>query len=334
MTNPPLLGPWIRRFLLEHVVAERNLARNTQLSYRDALALLMPFASVQQRQPIDRLTIEQLSPELIKAFLAHLEQTRGCSIATRNQRLAAIHALAHFIAQHNPEQIAWCRSVRDIPFKRTSKPQLAYLDKPEMDALLAAPDRHTAQGRRDYAILLFLYNTGARASEVTQLKIMDLTLGSSPSVRLMGKGGRVRHCPLWKATVDSLVPLIAHRSPEVAVFRNRHQQPLTRFGIHALVRRVVVAACQRVPSLRTKTISPHSIRHTSAVHLLRAGVDINTIRAWLGHVSLDTTHIYAVVDLEMKAKALAHCDISPSSDQNTQAIWRDDPALMAFLQTL
>ncbi len=268
MTNRQLLGPWIRRFLLEHVVNERNLARNTQLSYRDALALLMPFVSAQVHQPIDRLTIEQLSPELIKAFLAHLEQTRGCSIATRNQRLAAIHALARFIAQHNPEQIAWCGSVREIPFKRTAKPQLAYLDKPEMDALLAAPDRRTVQGQRDHALLLFLYNTGARASEAAGLKVTDLTLGASPSVRLMGKGGRVRHCPLWKTTAENLEPLITNRPPEAAVFRNRRQQSLTRFGIHALVQRAVAVACQQRPSLRTKTIGPHSVRHNPEFRIM------------------------------------------------------------------
>lgn len=334
MADRQLLGPWIRRFLLEHVVNERNLARNTQLSYRDALALLMPFISAQLHQPIDRLTIEQLSPELIKAFLAYLEQTRGCSIATRNQRLAAIHALAGFIAQHSPEHIAWCGSVREIPFKRTAKPQLAYLDKPEMDALLAAPDRRTVQGQRDYAVLLFLYNTGARASEAAGLKVTDLTLGASPSVRLLGKGGRVRHCPLWNATVESLEPLITNRPPEAAVFRNRRQQPLTRFGIHVLVQRAVAVACQQLPSLRTKTIGPHSVRHTSAVHLLRAGVDINTIRAWLGHVSLDTTQIYAEVDLEMKAKALAHCEVSTAPMANNNAVWRDDPGLMAFLHSI
>ena len=334
MANTPLLGPWIRRFLLEPVVGERNLARNTQLSYRDALALLMPFVSAQLPQPIDRLTLEQLSPEVIKAFLAHLEQTRGCSIATRNQRLAAIHAFTHFIAQHRPEYIAWCSSVREIPFKRTAKPQLAYLDKPEMDALLATPDRHTVQGQRDYALLLFLYNTGARASEAAQLKVTDLTLGSSPSVRLMGKGGRVRYCPLWKTTVENLEPLIANDRPEAPVFRNRRGQPLTRCGIHALVQRAVAAACQQVASLRTKTIGPHSIRHTSAVHLLRAGVDINTIRAWLGHVSLDTTHIYAEVDLEMKAKALAHCEVMPASDLKNEAVWHNNPGLMAFLHSI
>jgi site-specific recombinase XerD len=150
----------------------------------------------------------------------------------------------------------------------------------------------------------------------------------------MGKGGQVRHCPLWKATAESLEPLVAHRRPDEPVFYNRRQQPLTRFGIYALVQRAVTVACQRVPSLRTKTISPHSIRHTSAVHLLRAGVDINTIRAWLGHVSLDTTHIYAEVDLEMKAKALAHCEVSLSSDLKNQPVWREDRTLMAFLRGL
>jgi integrase/recombinase XerD len=195
MAQTHLLGPWIRRFLVEHLVRERNLARNTQASYRDTLVLLLPFVSQEIKQPLDRLAIDQLSPDVVQRFLGHLEQQRGCSVATRNQRLSAIHALARFIAVHSPEHIAWCGEMRAIPFKKTSKPHLAYLDKPEMDALLAAPNRHTAQGRRDYALLLFLYNTGARASEAAQVTVSDLELQRAPSVRLLGKGNRIRYCP-------------------------------------------------------------------------------------------------------------------------------------------
>jgi len=224
--------------------------------------------------------------------------------------------------------------MRAIPFKKTSKPHLAYLDKPEMDALLAAPNRRTAQGRRDHALLLFLYNTGARASEAAQVTVSDLELQRVPSVRLLGKGNRIRYCPLWTATVQALTPLVVQRTDNEPVFLNRHQQPITRFGIHALLQRTVAVASQQVPSLRTKSISPHTVRHTTAVHLLRAGVDINTIRAWLGHVSLDTTHIYAEVDLDMKAKALARCEVPSEVKPTYTADWHKDPDLMAFLKGL
>ena len=331
MNDITLLGPWVRRFLLEHLVAERNLARNTQRSYRDALTLLIPFVAGQRHQTVDRLTVVDVSADLVRLFLANLEQARQCAIATRNQRLAAVHALARFVGEHSPEHIAWCGQIRSIPFKKSSKVVIPYLDKPQVDALLGAPDRQTAQGRRDHALLLFLYNSGTRAQEAAQLLISELDLAGC-SVKIRGKGGKERHCPLWPSTVGELGDLIADRPPEACVFLNRCGQPITRFGIHTLVERYVRLAQVKMPSLATKRISPHTIRHTTATHLLRAGVDINTVRAWLGHVSLDTTNIYAEIDLEMKAKALAKCEVTDASTPKRH--WRDDPALMAFLRAL
>lgn len=331
MRNTILLGPWIRRFLLEHLVAERNLARNTQASYRDTMVLLLPFLARSLKIPIDRLSVEGLSPPLIRRFLAHLEKDRGCSGGTRNQRLGAIHSLAKFIGSRSPEHLAWCAEVRAVPFKKTAKPAMAYLDKPEMDALLNAPDRGTQQGARDYAMLLFLYNTGARAGEAAHVTVGDLTWSPSNAVRLLGKGSKTRYCPLWPQTADVLKILVRGRDAHESVFLNRLGQPLTRFGIYNLVQRNVRQASTAMPSLRDKRIGPHSVRHTSAVHLLRAGVDINTIRGWLGHVSLDTTHVYAEVDLEMKAKALAHCDV-PQRSRVKQ--WHQDTSIIGFLRAL
>ena len=193
----------------------------------------------------------------------------------------------------------------DIPFRKCAQVPVTYLEKPEIDALLAAPDRSTPQGRRDHAVLLFLYNTGARADEAAQLSVGDLELGDHgyASVRLRGKGNKIRHCPLWSRTVTELRALTRGRARTERVFVNRCKHPLTRFGIHNLVTRHVRRLGVQVPSLAAKRIGPHVIRHTTATHLLRAGVDINTIRAWLGHVSLATTNIYAEVDLEMKAKS-------------------------------
>jgi len=304
------LGVWIRRFLLEHLVAERNLARNTQRSYRDTLVLLIPFVAAKLGKPLDRLTPIDLSPDIVRLFLAHLEESRQCSIATRNQRLATLHALARFVGERSPEHIVWCGQMRAIPFKKTTKVVIPYLDKPEMDALLAAPDRETSQGRRDYALLLFLYNSGARADEAAQLVIRDLH-AATLFVRIIGKGNKERQCPLWQATGEVLSSLIANRSSEQRVFLNRSAHPITRFGIYAMVERYAKKVGAKMPSLANKRVSPHTIRHSTACHLLRAGVDINTIRAWLGHVSLDTTNIYAETDLEMKAKALAMCARSP-----------------------
>jgi site-specific recombinase XerD len=331
MRDNTLIGPWVRRFLLEHLVTDRNLAHNTQTSYRDTLVLLLPFLSKAQEKVVDRLVVDDLSPSLVRSFLEYLEKGRGCSGATRNLRLATIHSLAKFIGMHSPEHVAWCAGIRAIPFKKSAKPTLTYLDKPEMDALLNTPDLGTPLGRRDYALLLFLYNTGARADEAAHLSAGDITWGSSPAVRLVGKGSKTRWCPIWSRTANALKPLVAGRTSQDLVFLNRLDQPLTRFGIYSLVHRTVEQATKALPSLAAKRISPHCLRHACAVHLLRSGADINTIRAWLGHVSLDTTNIYAEVDLEMKAKALAHCDLP--AEVATKS-WHSDTGLIGFLKAL
>lgn len=333
MNDKSLLGPWIRRFLLEHLVGERNLAHNTQVSYRDAFVLFLPFVTKSLSKPIDQLSIGDISPDILREFLLGLEIKRKCSLSTRNQRLAAIHAFARFIGERSPEHIAWLNQIRSIPFKKTSKPSMTYLEKHEMDALLNAPNRETAQGLRDHILLLFLYNSGARANEAAHLTVSDLNLGNPQSVKLLGKGGKVRWCPLWPNTASKLASLVNGREPNEPVFLNRRKQPITRFGINALVKRSAQTASRKLPALSTKRISTHTIRHTTAVHLLRSGVDINTIRAWLGHASLDTTHIYAEVDLEMKAKALAQCEI-PTSVSDTIDHWSKNLELMAFLKSL
>jgi len=336
MTDPHLLSVWIRRFLLEYLVVERNLARNTQTSYRDTLQQLLPFIARSARRRLDRLQVEDLSATRVRDFLRDLEETRGCGIATRNQRLAAIHSLARFIGLHSPEHLHWCGQLQNIVSKKVARPLVAYLEKDEMDALLMAPDCHTAQGRRDSAVLLFLYNTGARADEVAHVRIADLDLGAESSrdpssVLLRGKGNKLRRCPLWAKTVDELRLLVGNRSQSESVFLNRRGEPLTRFGIHALVERYAANVATKLPSVAKKRVSPHTIRHTTATHLLRSGVDINTIRAWLGHVCLSTTNVYAEVDLEMKAKALANCQITNDKPKKP---WNQDRGLMSFLRSL
>lgn len=332
MSNINLIGKWIRRFLMEYLIGDRNFSKNTQASYRDTLVSLLPFIAERKRKTIEKLSIDDITPDIARSFLFYLEQDKNCSVSTRNQRLAAIHALARFIGERSPEHVVWSTEIRSVPFKKDSNPALIYLEKPEMDALLDAPDRNSPQGKRDYALLLFLYNTGARVSEATQLTIADLDIGAFQSVKIVGKGNKIRYCPLWSLTAKTVTPFIAGRTPSQPVFLNCRKQPITRFGIHFLVKRCVAKASQKVPSLRTKDISAHTIRHTTAVHLLRAGVDINTIRAWLGHVSLDTTHIYAEVDLEMKAKALSHCEIMEPTQKTKH--WNEQKDLMHFLKAL
>lgn len=336
MNSASLLGPWVRRFLLEHLVSERNLARNTQASYRDTLRLMLPLLARQARRAVDRLLVDDITPDRVRQFLKELEDKRSCGVATRNQRLAAIRSLAHFISLHSPEHISWCGRIRTVPFKKGPHASVTYLEKAEMDAILASPDRRTAQGQRDYAVLLFLYNTGARADEVAHSLVGDLEIpqgsGKSPSsVLIRGKGNKTRRCPLWTETANELVSLTSGRAATENVFLNRCGRPLTRFGIHALMERYTVRAAVQVPSLSKKRVSPHVIRHTTATHLLRAGVDINTIRAWLGHVSLATTNVYAEVDLAMKTKALSTCEVKKSRASKP---WRANTGLMEFLRSL
>lgn len=312
MNKETLLGVWIRRFLLEYLITERNLSRNTVLSYRDTFRQCILFISKKVRKPVHQLTVKDMSSKYIKAYLLDLE-TRHRSTSTRNQRLSAIHAFADFIGLNSPEHIEWCRQIHLIPLKKAKQSEITYLEKNEIKALLAAPDQSTAQGRRDYVLLLFLYNSGARAGEVAQLKIQDLYLASDrkknfSTVQITGKGNKLRRCPLWRQTVNELALLIDSREQNEHVFLNRLGQPITRFGIHNMVRRYVKKILPDTLSLKNKRISPHTIRHTTATHLLNSGVDINTIRAWLGHVSINTTNIYVEVDMEIKAKALAKCE--------------------------
>jgi integrase/recombinase XerD len=325
------LGPWLRRFLCEHIVTERNLARNTRKSYRDTFSLLLPFVSRKLRKPVDRLTVSDLSSQLVLQFLAHIEEDRGCSVRTRNQRLAAIRAFTRFVGSRDPSHVEWCGHIRAIASKKSMAAPVGWLTRAEMEAMLAVPDRKTQRGRSEYALLLFLYNTGARVSEATQLKVRDLQIGRRNGghdlATLHGKGSKTRQCPLWPETERVLADEILGRSEDDAVFVSRLRAPFTRFGVYRLIER----CADRVPELADRTITPHVIRHTTACHLVLAGVDINTIRAWLGHVSISTTNIYAEIDLTLKANAVALCEVGQPRPARS---WKEDRDVMAFLKSL
>ena len=332
MSDLSTLGAWLRRFLAEHIVTERNLARNTQKSYRDTFALLLPFIGARARKPVDRLAVHDLTPRRVLQFLDHLETDRGCSPQTRNQRLTAIRAFARFVASRDPGQLERSTSLRAIALKKATPQPIGWLSKSEMNALLEVPDRRRPRGRCEHALLLFLYNTGARVSEATKLVTGDLQIGPRDGVHALvtihGKGGKRRQCPLWPRTEVVLAQLVQGRAASDAVFLSRQRRPYTRFGVYRLVERCAA----RVPPLAGRKITPHVIRHSSACHLLRAGVDLNTIRAWLGHASLDTTNIYAEIDLEMKARAMALCDAA--AEPGPQRPWKENKGLMAFLGAL
>lgn len=331
MPDRETLGPWLRRFLVEYIVTERNLARNTRSSYRDTFSLLLHFVSRKLRKPVDRLAVRDLTSRHVLQFLKHLEEDRGCSVRTRNQRLAAIRAFARFVGSREPAHVEWCGHIRAIASKKSMPPPVGWLTRTEMEAMLAVPNRKTRRGRHEYALLLFLYNTGARVSEVTHLKVRDLKFGRDNGghdlATLQGKGGKTRQCPLWPETERVLAREILDRAPDAPVFVSRLGTQFTRFGVYRLIERCAAQA----PDLAGRTITPHVIRHTTACHLVLAGVDINTIRAWLGHVSISTTNIYAEIDLTLKANAVALCEVGQSRSGGS---WKEDKDLMAFLKSL
>ena len=325
------LGAWLRRFLLEYIVTERNLSRNTQSSYRDAFKLLLPFLSAKCRKSTDRLTIQDLTATRVREFLRHLETDRGCSPQTRNQRLSAIRCLARFVAREDPAHVAWSGQLRALQPKKSVQPSISWLTKEEMEAMLEVTDGNTFLGCNEHAFLLFLFNTGARVSEAVNLTIGDLQLGSRnghhPLVTLHGKGRKMRQVPLWEETVCVLEPLVYGRADSDPVFRNRCRQPFTRSGAYRIVERTAA----KTPALAGRQVTPHVLRHTTACMLLRAGVDLHTIASWLGHASLETTNMYAHIDVEMKREALALCDpLEPNQGPPPNA----DKGVMDFLDEL
>ena len=299
------LGTWIKRFLMEYLPTERNLAINTLKSYRDGLTLLLPFVAQRCSKAVERLAVEDLSADRVTAFLGYLEQERGCSVQTRNLRLTAVRSFARYVAVRDAALVEWAGSIRAIPLKKTVRPRITWLPAENVDAMIAGPDRRTVAGRVEHALLLFLYNAGARASEAAGLQVEDLNLperaGENARATIHGKGGKIRITPLWTSTAKALTALSRDRPPGCdSVFWSRHRKPYTRHGIIELVER----AAARMPQLEGQKITPHVIRHSCACQMLRSGIDINTIRAWLGHVSLTTTNIYAEVDLKAKEEAM------------------------------
>jgi site-specific recombinase XerD len=327
----------LREFFADYLPRVRGMSHHTVCSYRDSFALLLRFLAKHHGCPVVRLEFEHLSPNDIISFLHHLESKRGNTATTRNARLAAIHAFARFAATNHPEHLELCQRVIAVPSKRTRPRLVEYLDAAEIAAILDAPDRELAYGRRDHALLLTLFNTGARVQEVLDVRPVDLQLVRPLQIRLRGKGRKERLCPLWPQTAKILSALLAERGIDPAstqtLFRNRRGEPLTRFGVRYLLRKYTNDAAAAVGTLKAKRIHPHVLRHSTAVHLLQAGVDLVTISHWLGHASVETTNRYAAVDLEMKRAAVEKARPLLAIDPAVSA-WRKDTSILEWLETL
>jgi len=303
-----IIATFIKRFFSHYLPVQRGLAVNTIMAYRGAIKLLLCYAADTLKRSVEELCVEEIDESLVLGFLEHIENTRGCSARTRNARLAAIRALFGFIAREEPSLLLHCQTIRTIPVKRTEHKTLDYLEENEMQALLNAVDLNSRSAMRDKALLLLLYNTGARVSEIVQLKVADLRLHGVAQVTLLGKGMKYRSCPLWPETVEALHDYLKHRTAKdpaaQQLFLNANGSPLTRFGVRHIIGTYATKAKRQCTSIAAKAVNPHTIRHTTAMHLLRAGNDINMVSYWLGHANVNTTHAYVEIDMEMKLQML------------------------------
>ena len=309
MKTPPstaLLPRLVQKFFCERLTAQRNASPCTISSYRDTFRLLLSFMQKTKGRGPAQLKIEDFDAPVILEFLKHLETQRGNHARTRNARLAAIRSFMNYAALQEPSLMAMVNRVLAIPMKRFDRPLLGFLSRAEMNAILAAPDASTWSGRRDRVLFTTMYNTGARVSELLAVTRSDLQLGSLGYLQLLGKGRKERAVPLWKGTVKQIKEWLSElpHSGSSAVFVNRYGQPLSRSAVEYRLELAVQQAAQQHPSLKGRSISPHTIRHTTAMHLLQAGIDITVIALWLGHEHPATTHGYIELDLAMKRKTL------------------------------
>jgi len=330
------LGTLVQMFFQERLIRQQNASQNTIASYRDTWRLFLVFLTEQKGYSITSFSMNDLTAEMILAFLDHLETDRKCCIRSRNQRLAALKAFFHFAVYVDPTIMGQAQRVLGLPMKRYERKAVGYLTKPEMDSILAVPNRSTISGRRVYSLLLFMYNTGARVSEITALKVTDIRiLKNTAQVLIHGKGNKQRIVPLWKETAEVLKDLIDEQndtsSLQAPVFKNARGLPISRSGITHLLHITVEKSITVCSSLNGRTVSPHIFRHTTAMHLLQSGVDMQLIRMWLGHVNLDTTHQYIEADLDMKRKALEKGGIFPGTANQK---WQPTDEILTFLNGL
>jgi integrase/recombinase XerD len=308
MSKPPTLAGLLESFFRHRLIEQRNASPLTVSAYRDALRLLVLYASRRTKREPCRLEVRDLDRDVVLGFLEHIEKDRGNGFRTRNARLTAIRSFFHHVAASDPAALAIAQRVFDIPCKRTSLVAPRHLSTAAIDTLLDAPNQQKTLGRRDYTLLLFLARTGARVSEMIGVNAADLRLERPPHVLLRGKGRKERLIPLAPDLARALQSLLRERGlggqENKPVFVGAHGDRLTRFGATHVLRRTVRSATVRLPELARQRISPHLLRHSLAMRLLRAGTDLTTIQAWLGHANLSTTHRYAEADAAMMRRSL------------------------------
>lgn len=328
----------IRGFFENHLISQRGLSENTVLAYRDSLKLFLQFACKHYRKSCMRITVEDLSADILRKFLNHLEDVRNNTVRTRNLRLAAIHSFFRYLSIRDPRFLINSQAVLNVLFKRQAQPVMDYLEREEILDIFNKIDVQTHLGRRDDAILRLLYNTGMRAQELVDLNVNHIRFSRPHYVRIHGKGHKERTCPLWPDTMHALRSYLKDRSvlftDTVPLFLNAKGYRLSRFGLRYIITHRVTVAAKKCPTLLTRKITPHTFRHTTAMHLLQSGVDINMIRSWLGHASIETTHGYVEIDLEMKQKTLKSCEkLLPKTGKHGPS-WKRNPSILDWLSKL
>jgi len=322
----------LERFFTDRLLRQRKASPHTVASYRDTFRLLVQFAQQRLQKAPSDLAMADLDTPFLGDFLDYLEQRRGNSARSRNVRLAAIHSFFRYVELHEPQYLALAQRVLAMPSKRYSRRPVAFLTATEVAALLTAPDTSTWAGRRDRTLLLFAVQTGLRAAELIGLCCEDIMLGPGAHVRCQGKGRKERCTPLRQDTVAALRVWLQERrgQPAEPLFPNARGGPLSHDGLAYLLAKHLATARAHCPSLERKKVTPHTLRHTSAMELLQHGVDRTVIALWLGHESVETTYMYLHADLELKEQALART--TPSNVKITR--YRPDDQLLAFLKSL
>ncbi len=330
----PSLHSSLHAFFHGWLVEQRNASRHTVISYRDTWRSFLRYVATSKHRPVAKLQVPDLTATDVLAFLKHCEEQRKVSIGTRNCRLAAVRSFFAFLLDREPLIAGQCAEVLRIPAKRAPQRELSYLEEHEVAAILAQPDCSTLEGQRDHTLLAFLYNTGARIQEALDVCPGSLRLETPAQVRLVGKGRKERLCPLWPETTALLRALLqrAPRQPDQRIFLNRYGEPLGAAGVRFKLAQYVNRARKKVPSLAGKPVSPHTFRHTTAVYLVAAGVDVTVIRSWLGHARLDTTNHYARASVDTKRKALEK--VGGASRPGQAPRWKREADLMAWLDSL
>ncbi|MHC9541862.1 MAG: tyrosine-type recombinase/integrase [Vulcanimicrobiota bacterium] len=335
--RPNTLAKAVRTFFSEHMPFTRGLSTHTVQSYRDAFKSLLCYLANSRGCNVVDLDFIDVTPESVIAFLEHLETDCGNGASTRNARLAAVRSFAAFVATLYPEYLEQCQRLLAIPTKRTHSQPVEYLEGYEIRVILDSINRNTLQGLRDYALVYTLFNTGARVQELLDVRPVDIQFECPHQVILRGKGRKERICPLWQHTVDLLRILqkeigLCESSTE-RLFRNRRGEPLTRFGVRYLLRKYAKIGQASAATLTRKKVHPHTFRHSAAVHMLQAGVDLSSICDWLGHARLETTNRYAKIDLDAKRAAIAKAGPIVEGSESVCA-WRKDESLLAWLESL